>query len=288
MTTINQLADRLDLYRAGNCWRGECPACHYGKPTLLLKERRNRIAFACVSCGDRDAIAAALAAAGAGEKIDGGDRMEAEQKAAEGRRKATERAAVLWRGSEAVTSDNPAGRYLSRRKLGFAIGNDRLRYRGDMPHPDHRKYPALVCRIDDAAGDLVAIQRVYLDLEGRKADIDPMKACKGPIWGGAIRFATGPEIVVAEGPETALAAGRLLGLPAWSAINAGNLGKGLILPPEVQRVVIAADHDKPGIEAAEAAARRWKAEGRAVRIVRPDKPGDDFADVLAQRAGGAN
>ncbi|MFT2094676.1 toprim domain-containing protein [Acidiphilium multivorum] len=285
MTTINQLADRFDLYRAGNSWRGECPACHYGKPTLLLKERRNRISFACVSCGDRDAIAAALAAAGVGEKIDKADRMEAEQKAAVGRRKAAERAAVFWRGSEAATPDNPAGRYLSRRKLGFAIGNDRVRFRGDMPHPDHRKYPALVCRIDNAAGDMVAIQRVYLDLEGRKADVDPVKACKGPIWGGAIRYATGPEIVVAEGPESALAAGHLLGLPAWSSISAGNLARGLILPVEVRRVVIAADHDKPGIEAAEAAARRWKAEGRAVRIVRPDKPGDDFADVLAQRTG---
>ena len=160
MTSINQIADRLDLYRAGNYWRGECPACHYGKPTLLLKEKRNRISFACVLCGNRDAIAAALFAAGAGKRIDRTDKLEAEQKAAEGRRKGIERAAVLWRGSKPVTPDSPAGRYLSRRRLGFAIGNDRLRYRGDMPHPDHRKYPALVCRIDGPPGDLVAIQRV--------------------------------------------------------------------------------------------------------------------------------
>jgi hypothetical protein len=86
--------------------------------------------------------------------------------------------------------------------------------------------------------------------------------------------------VVAEGAETALAAGLILGLPAWSAISAGNLQKGLALPPEVQSVAIAADHDKPGIDAAQDAARRWRREGRTVRLVLPDGEGRDFADLL--------
>lgn len=293
MTSIQEIADRLDLYRSGNHWRGECPACRYGTPTLLVKEWRSRIRFVCVSCGDKDQIAAALYAVGVGERLDRDADSPAADKATDGRRKATERAVALWRGSEPVTPDDAAGRYLRRRRLGFAIGNPSLRFRCDMPHPNRGKYPALVCRIDDPAGELVAIQRVYLDREGRKADVDPVKACKGPAWTGAIRFGTGPEIVVAEGPETALAAGQLLGLPAWSAINSGNFGKGLILPPEVRRVVIAADHDlqnprtgrRAGIEAADAAAQRWRAEGRTARVMIPDREGEDFADVLAHRAG---
>lgn len=70
---IDQIARSLGAHRTGNHWRGMCPACHYGAPTLLLKERRGRISFACVSCGDRDAIAAALVAAGGGERIDRAD-----------------------------------------------------------------------------------------------------------------------------------------------------------------------------------------------------------------------
>jgi hypothetical protein len=56
----------------------------------------------------------------------------------------------------------------------------------------------------------------------------------------------------------------------------------LILPARVQEVFIAADHDNVGLNAAHAAARRWHAEGRTVRIVRPPQ-GLDFND-LARRA----
>ena len=91
--------------------------------------------------------------------------------------------------------------------------------------------------------------------------------------------------MIGEGIETSAAAGILLGLPSWASISAGNLARALTLPPEVRRVVIAADHDAPGRLAAKEAALRWRAEGRAVRIALPDRPGDDFADVLIARGG---
>ncbi|HEX7390577.1 MAG TPA: toprim domain-containing protein [Acidiphilium sp.] len=184
-----------------------------------------------------------------------------------------------------MTPDDPAGRYLARRYLGFAVCNPALRYRRDVPHPSGSRWPAMLCRIDNAAGEMVAVQRVFLTLDGHKAKLDPVKAAKGPVWTAAIRFGTGPEIVIAEGPETAIAAGIVLGLPAWSAISAGNLARGLTLPVDVQGVVIAADNDAPGIDAAERAARRWQTEGRQVRVVKPDEPGSDFANLLARRAG---
>lgn len=291
---IEMIADNLNLHRSGNYWRGECPACHYGVPTLLLKEKQGRLSFGCVSCDDRDTIRAAVEAAGGGQKVAKADSTAAE-KAAEGRRKQQERAQAFWSGSEPLSGDDPASVYLRRRRIDSAIGNPALRFRPDMPHPSNRKLPALVCRIDGPDGGMLAIQRIYLDADGRKADIEPAKAVKGPFWTGAIRFGTGPEIVVAEGPETALAAGVLLGFPAWSAVSCGNLARGLMLPTEIRRIVIAADHDRinpktgkrPGIEAAEGAARRWRAEGRAVRIIKPHTEGDDFADVLMRRAEGA-
>ncbi len=92
-------------------------------------------------------------------------------------------------------------------------------------------------------------------------------------------------LVVAEGAETAASAGVLMGLPAWAALSAGNMAKGLALPPEARRVVIAADPDAPGRIAARDAWLRWTTEGREVRIATPDGAGD-FNDLIL--AGAAN
>ena len=142
----------------------------------------------------------------------------------------------------------------------------------------------MVVLVHDGDGAICACHRTYLDPSGAKAAVDPVKASYGPIAGGAIRLhPPAPELLVAEGLETAASAGLLLGLPAWSAIAAGNLAKSLVLPPGVRHVTIAADADPPGQRAAAAAARRWIGEGRSVRIATPDTPGTDFADVLTAR-----
>jgi len=62
-------------------------------------------------------------------------------------------------------------------------------------------------------------------------------------------------------------------------ISAGNLAKGLVLPFEASRVVVAADPDRAGEQAARAAALRWSAEGRVVQIARPTGNGD-FNDMV--------
>ena len=96
-----------------------------------------------------------------------------------------------------------------------------------------------------------------------------------------------PELVIGEGIETAASAALLLGLPAWAALSAGNLERDLVLPAEARAVVIAADPDPPGERAARAGAARWQAEGRRVRIARPNRPGVDFNDLLRSRVGAA-
>jgi hypothetical protein len=141
-----------------------------------------------------------------------------------------------------------------------------------------------VALVVDVTGKPVAVHRTYLGAGGVKAAMEPPKASKGPVWGGAIRLdPEAPEIAVGEGIESSASAGRLLDLPAWAALSAGNMARGLILPPRVRAVVIAADADEAGQKAAEAAAARWRSEGRRVRIARPDKPGRDFNDILAER-----
>lgn len=200
-------------------------------------------------------------------------------------------AIALWAGAEPVPF-TPADTYLTGRGLPGLVVSDALRFRADTPHPEGGRRPALLAEVVDAAGAPIAVHRTYLRRDGTgKADVTPAKASLGPIWGGAIRLAPPtPELVIGEGIESSASAGHLLGLPAWSALSAGNLARGLVLPPEVRAVVIAADNDppnergiRPGTDAATAAAVRWQAEGRRVRIATPDLSGSDFNDVLHAR-----
>lgn len=79
--------------------------------------------------------------------------------------------------------------------------------------------------------------------------------------------------------ESAAAAGLLLGMPAWSAISAGNMARTLILPAEIRSVTIAVDADEPGERAAREAWRRWTRAGLRVRLATPKEAGSNFADI---------
>ena len=57
----------------------------------------------------------------------------------------------------------------------------------------------------------------------------------------------------------------------------------LDLPRDAREVIVLADGDEPGEAAAQDCARRWKREGRQVRIARPPQ-GMDFSDLLPARA----
>lgn len=287
----NYLANRIPvtlhaekLKKHPRSWRGTCPACSYAGTFTLKAGRDDRPMLYCANgCTPQqldDELARRL---GDGWKPEPKPEADAQQDAATRAAKSA-KAVAIFNGSTCLTATDPAARYLASRYLGHLSGSPVLRYRGDCFHPEGGRYPALVAQVQDAAGQPVACHRTYLRPDGGKAAAEPQKASKGPVWGGAIRiYRAGPEIVVGEGLESSASAGRLLHLPAWAAISAGNLARGLVLPPEVQSVVIAADRDSVGEAAAHEAAARWRAEGRRARIAWPDAAGQDFADVLANR-----
>jgi hypothetical protein len=78
--------------------------------------------------------------------------------------------------------------------------------------------------------------------------------------------------------------------PCWPsdapALSAFGIRR-LILPSQVRRVCIFADHDEGGksLNAAREAWRRWRAEGREVRVILPERVGEDANDILKWRLG---
>ena len=136
---------------------------------------------------------------------------------------------------------------------------------------------------DDAP---IGIHRTFLARDGSgKAPVTPNKMMLGPCSGGAVRLASARDVLmVGEGIETVLSAMQATGHPAWAALSTSGL-RNLDLPRGVRDVIVLADGDDPGEAAAQECARRWRREGRHVRIARPPRQ-MDFNDLLVRGAPG--
>jgi putative DNA primase/helicase len=167
---------------------------------------------------------------------------------------------------------------------GISISPPRcLRWLASCRHPSGAVLPAMIARVDNVDGELIGVHRTYLTPDWRRYD----RASLGPIAGGAVRLAAAAKILaIAEGIETALAIFSATGIPTWAALSTSGL-RSLMLPQVAETVFIGADNDHNGAgeSAARDAAARWVAEGREVRIVRPQRSGSDFNDVLLEGGG---
>jgi DNA primase len=151
-----------------------------------------------------------------------------------------------------------------------------------------RELPAILARIDGPDGSFIAVHRLWLSHDGRKADLREPKWSLGSTSGGAVRLApVGAELAIAEGIENALTIITATGMPAWSVVSKGGF-KGAALPAAVRAVLIVADNDANGHgqAAARSAGERWAAEGRRVRFVVPERTGENINDVLRRGLGG--
>ncbi len=148
------------------------------------------------------------------------------------------------------------------------------------------RFPALIAPVHDVAGELVTAHVTYL-ADGRKLEGRAPRKLLGKLTGRrgcAVRItpASAEVIGIAEGLESAVAASRLHdGMTVWSALNATLLAK-FEPPPGVWRVIVFADRDVAGLEAA--LALHEQLDGRAsVETRTPPAPANDWADVLAER-----
>lgn len=174
----------------------------------------------------------------------------------------------------------PAGDYLISRSLRPAPAWTRLRT-ASLRYPDAGEHLAIVAPVAGASGALEGIQRTFLTGDGRKLPVRDPKLSLGLVRGGAIRLAEpAAELVLCEGLEDGLSlAQELPGACVWAAPGAGML-TAMCLPPIVSSVIIAADNDAAGEQAARRAAERFASEGRHVRIMRPDPAYKDWNDQL--------
>jgi hypothetical protein len=172
-------------------------------------------------------------------------------------------------------------------KLGHPILRRYLRARGLSLEPPPtlrvaflKGVPAMVARVEGPGG-LLGLHLTLLEPDGRGRKEKRLARGSRP-KGGAIRLfplEAGQPLALAEGIETALAVREATGWPVWALVAAPFL-KEASLPPEVKEVVVCADHDRAGIEAAHALAQRLIREGRKVRLAVPPVEGGDWLDAL--------
>lgn len=274
--SARDLAARFNLRSAGNDWRGDCPACGYASSFVLSETREGKPLWWCSACDDRDALALAMGHEGGDTSP---DPTNAAPRPSPAQREGWAR--DLWERALPAPG-TVVDRYLRSRGLG-TVATAALRFLTALRHTETGHVgPVMLAAVRDVGGAVRAVHRTWLRGDGNgKADVEPAKKTLGNPMGCAVCLAPADAaLVVAEGIETAVAAGLLFDLPAWACISAGGL-EAVVLPASVRRVLIAADNDASGTgqHAAQTLAQRLSAEGRRVRIATPDRIGD-FNDVL--------
>lgn len=285
-------------------WIGRCPAHEDRSPSLSITLKEDRILLYCFAGCETERVLDSLG-------LEWGDLflgdlpprpivrwtpqpLRPEGKPDEVRRTAMER---LW--EEALPLENPGAEpalaYLRHRGLDLEAllpSLEKLRLHPSLPYREGEKvlghFPVLLARVEHPRHGLVSLHRTYLAPDGRgKAPVEAPKKLMRAVFDGATRGAAvrlyppGETLVLAEGIETALAVRQASGLPAWAAVSAG--GMEAFLPPEgVVRLIIAADHDGRGIEAAYTLGGRLLREGIWVKVLVPPVKGWDWLDALNQ------
>jgi putative DNA primase/helicase len=282
------IARALGGRRISTGWMARCPSHPDREPSLSITATDGKVLVRCHAGCEQHRVIAALRAHGlwrdAGPCSPNASSLRSciSNAPRRGYDSRTQAALRLWR----ATIPSPGSlveTYLAARNIVIPIPNV-LRFHAAMNHPGGQRCPAMVGLVTRGTdGAPMAVHRTFLARDrGSKAPIEPAKMMLGPCRGGAVCLGpVGDRLMIAEGIETALSAMQATGQPAWAALSTSGL-RTLDLPADVGDVVVLADGDEPGEAAARDAGRRWKREGRRVRIARPPR-GFDFNDVLKGR-----
>ena len=277
--TSEALAQRLGLRRSGRRYVGACPACGYSN-SFVVSDGGDRPLVFCHACQDTDSVISAIRRRGLWHQGDDTDQSVVVQTQPRELSRAGVRARELWIQA-AAAKGTLVEIYLRSRGIVAPIPPT-LRFLSLTKHsPSDQLLPAMIAAVTVwPERRPCAVHRTFLAGGGNgKAAVDTPRMTLGPCRRGAVRLAEAADLLlVGEGIETCLSAMQATGQPAWAALSTAGL-RNLEIPEYVKEVVVLADGDLPGEEAAQYAARRWVHQGRRVRIARPPK-GQDFNDLL--------
>jgi len=281
MANAAEIAYQLNLTETGKGgYTGFCPSCCYETGFSVI-DKNGRTLFHCHAGGcTQQQLIQALGEYGLwGDQDPKSVHLPVEHPGPSRKADSAEAARKLWERAQPAAG-TVVETYLRVRGYLGPIPMS-LRYvRGKHP-ADEKFHPAMLAAallLGDRP-EFGGIHRTFLQDDGSgKASLSPEKMSLGNIRGaGVLLSVPGSKVAVAEGIETGLSVQQATGIPTIAALSAAGV-QALLLPARVREVFIAADPDDVGMKAAEAAARRWHAEGRIVRIVKPPE-GSDFNDL---------
>ena len=191
----------------------------------------------------------------------------------------------LWASCKAL--EGVALDYLLARNCVIPPQDGHLRYHPALRHPvSGITGPALVALVSHATTGLpLTLHRTWIQADGHKAMVAPPRMFLGGHRkaGGVVRLWPDDAVTlglgIAEGIETALSLAHAF-TPVWACLDANNLAT-LSVPMGVESLLIAADNDQVGIDAARTCGVRWSEAGREVRIATPDGDGADLNDLAS-------
>jgi putative DNA primase/helicase len=275
---------------------GPCPNCG-GKDRYRFDNKRGHGNFYCNGCGPGDGFALL-------QRVHGWDFRTARERVMQAAHLHEERPLPAIPSAPPTDVAGPPARVFRLRRESCPVleCRDAVEYLGSRnlwPLPDDcslrahvsaeyfdggrriGRYAALIGEVRDIAGEIVTAHITYLE-GGRKLAAHEPRKILSPMNGRegcAVRLTpiTGDTLAIGEGIETCLAAAQVHGLPVWAALNTSMLAK-FTPPAGVKRLVIMADNDVPGLQAAAALMQRL--QGRVELEMRaPPSPHKDWNEI---------
>lgn len=268
-------------HHSGLC---RCPAHDDNTPSLSVRDVNGKVRLKCFAGCSYEQISAALRQRGlwGSSSVSRGFQQKENQPSESKLRESEDLHHSLLKA--VLRSKETPSEYLKGRGLGLEPKNLKLLSESDCFRITGKRFPAMAAAILSQNGDVQGTHVTYLTRDKKQNCVGrdgKLRRMYGKSGYGAVPLAPTDErspVVIGEGIETTLAAMELSGLPGVAALSAENLK--VISPPPCASVIIAADNDNPGKEAASALAYKLSSQGYTVRIALPPEEGTDWNDAL--------
>ena len=201
----------------------------------------------------------------------------------------------IWGSSHEINESDLASKYLRNRGINLKQYPKALRFnpRCYLSESPLKEMPALVAKIVNDMNEIIGVQRMYLNEEGRKANVECPKKILGNYSTGYVYFEGDSEekeiIHFVEGVETGLAIFAVFQENTLCALSASNLSKVLTdKTPKTIHIWADKDRSETGKIEAEKAAKEFSQRGIEVHLHLPmcsipeGAKGVDFLDVYVK------